>query len=416
MSGSARRNGSVRPRVLRIITRLNVGGPSTHVLIADAGLRERGWETLLVHGALEPDEVGISLDGVDLPLRYLPTLVRPISPIADLRATASLVRIIRDYRPHIIHTHLSKAGLLGRSAAIFSSRAARIHTFHGTVFRGYFGASKSGMVQRAERILGARTDRVLALSERQRDELLAYRIAPAALIEIVPLGLELDRFRGGDRRAARAALGIAPRTVAVMALCRLVPVKRIDRMLRAMAVALATAPALRLYVVGDGAERAARTRDGDSAARARDVGDGAERAALERQAADLGIADRVTFAGWSTDAPAWYAAADIVALSSDSEGTPLSLIEAATAGRAAVATDVGGVADVVVDGVTGIVVPCEDEAALAEALARLGNDASLRARLGAAAPERAVRYAAERLVDDLDSLYRHLLAERGVKL
>jgi Glycosyltransferase len=394
MSGSARRNGSVRPRVLRIITRLNVGGPSTHVLIADAGLRERGWETLLVHGALEPDEVGISLDGVDLPLRYLPTLVRPISPIADLRATASLVRIIRDYRPHIIHTHLSKAGLLGRSAAIFSSRAARIHTFHGTVFRGYFGASKSGMVQRAERILGARTDRVLALSERQRDELLAYRIAPAALIEIVPLGLELDRFRGGDRRAARAALGIAPRTVAVMALCRLVPVKRIDRMLRAMAVALATAPALRLYVVGDGAERAA----------------------LERQAADLGIADRVTFAGWSTDAPAWYAAADIVALSSDSEGTPLSLIEAATAGRAAVATDVGGVADVVVDGVTGIVVPCEDEAALAEALARLGNDASLRARLGAAAPERAVRYAAERLVDDLDSLYRHLLAERGVKL
>jgi glycosyltransferase involved in cell wall biosynthesis len=394
MSGSARRNGSVRPRVLRIITRLNVGGPSTHVLIADAGLRERGWETLLVHGALEPDEVGISLGGVDLRLRYLPTLVRPISPIADLRATASLVRIIRDYRPHIIHTHLSKAGLLGRSAAIFSSRAARIHTFHGTVFRGYFGASKSGMVQRAERILGARTDRVLALSERQRDELLAYRIAPAALIEIVPLGLELDRFRGGDRRAARAALGIAPRTVAVMALCRLVPVKRIDRMLRAMAVALATAPALRLYVVGDGAERAA----------------------LERQAADLGIADRVTFAGWSTDAPAWYAAADIVALSSDSEGTPLSLIEAATAGRAAVATDVGGVADVVVDGVTGIVVPCEDEAALAEALARLGNDASLRARLGAAAPERAVRYAAERLVDDLDSLYRHLLAERGVKL
>ena len=394
MSGSARRNGSVRPRVLRIITRLNVGGPSTHVLIADAGLRERGWETLLVHGALEPDEVGISLDGVDLPLRYLPTLVRPISPIADLRATASLVRIIRAYRPHIIHTHLSKAGLLGRSAAIFSSRAARIHTFHGTVFRGYFGASKSGMVQRAERILGARTDRVLALSERQRDELLAYRIAPAALIEIVPLGLELDRFRGGDRRAARAALGIAPRTVAVMALCRLVPVKRIDRMLRAMAVALATAPALRLYVVGDGAERAT----------------------LERQAADLGIADRVTFAGWSTDAPAWYAAADIVALSSDSEGTPLSLIEAATAGRATVATDVGGVADVVVDGVTGIVVRCEDEAALAEALARLGNDAALRARFGAAAPERAVRYAAERLVDDLDSLYRHLLAERGVKL
>ena len=105
-------------------------------------------------------------------------------------------------------------------------------------------------------------------------------------------------------------------------MCRLVPVKRIDRMLRAMAVAMASVPGLRLYVVGDGAERAA----------------------LERQAAALGISNRVTFAGWSAAAPNWYAAADIVALTSDSEGTPLSLIEAATAGRAAVATDVGGVA------------------------------------------------------------------------
>jgi glycosyltransferase involved in cell wall biosynthesis len=283
---------------------------------------------------------------------------------------------------------------VGRSAAIFSSRAARIHTFHGTVFSGYFGAPKSGLIQRAERFLGRRSDRVLALSERQREELLAYRIAPASRIQIVPLGLELDRFRGGDRSTARASLGIGRRTVAVVAVCRLVPVKRIDRLLRAMAAALAFAPALRLYLVGDGAERAA----------------------LERLAADLGIADRVTFAGWSSDAPRWYAAADIVALTSDSEGTPLSLIEAATAGRAVVATDVGGVADVVVDGVTGIVVPRQDETALAGALVRLGNDASLRTRFGAAAPERALGFAAERLVDDLDSLYRHVLTERGMKL
>ena len=116
-------SGPARPRVLRIITRLNVGGPSTHVLIADRGLRDRGWETLLVHGALEPDEVQVSLEGIDLPMSQLRTLVRPISPLNDARAAASLVRIIRAYRPHIIHTHLSKAGLLGRSAAIFSSRA-----------------------------------------------------------------------------------------------------------------------------------------------------------------------------------------------------------------------------------------------------------------------------------------------------
>jgi glycosyltransferase involved in cell wall biosynthesis len=385
---------AARPRVLRVITRLNVGGPSTHVLIADRGLHERGWETLLVHGTLEPDEVEIPLDGFDLPIRHLPTLVRPISPLNDARATASLVRIIRAYRPHIIHTHLSKAGLLGRSAAIFSTRAARIHTFHGTVFHGYFGTSKSSLIRRAEQFLGAHSDRILALSERQRDELLAYGIAPESRIQIVPLGLDLERFRGGDRAAARAALGIPERTVAVVAVCRMVSVKRIDRLLRATAAALASAPGLHLYLVGDGAERAA----------------------LERHAIDLGIADRVTFAGWSSETPRWYAASDIVALTSDSEGTPLSLIEAAAAGRAAVATDVGGVADVVVDGSTGLLVPRQDETALADALARLANDPALRARLGATAPERAGRYAAERLVDDLDSLYRHLLAERGVNL
>jgi glycosyltransferase involved in cell wall biosynthesis len=391
----ARHIGSpARPRVLRIITRLNVGGPATHVLIANRGLTERGWDTLLVHGSLEPDETQIPLDGFDLPMRHVASMVRAISPVHDVKAAADLVRIIRDYRPHIIHTHLSKAGLLGRSAAIFSSRAARIHTFHGTVFSGYFGAPKSGMIQRAERFLGARSDRILALSERQRAELLSYRVAPASRIQIVPLGLDLARFGSVDRAAARKTLGIPKAAVAIVVMSRLVPVKRIDRMIRVTAMALASTPALRLYIVGDGPERPS----------------------LERQASDLGIADRIFFAGWSADAPTWYAAADIVAISSDSEGTPLSLIEAAASGRATVGTDVGGVGDVIADGETGIVVGREDEVALAAALAHMGNDPALRARFEAAAPLRAAGYAAERLVGDLDSLYRHLLAERGVKL
>jgi glycosyltransferase involved in cell wall biosynthesis len=379
-----------RPRVLRIITRLNVGGPATHVLIADRGLAGRGWETLLVYGSLDADETQISLDGFELPMRQVPSLVRSISPVSDVRASAALVGIIRAYRPHIIHTHLSKAGLLGRSSALFSSRAARIHTFHGTVFSGYFGAPKSGLIQRAERFLGSRSDRILALSERQRAELLAYRVAPEPCIRIVPLGLELARFGGIDRAAARKTLGIPSGSVAVVTVCRLVPVKRIDRMIRVAAMAMASTPALRLYVVGDGPERAT----------------------LTRQAADLGIADRVVFAGWSAETPTWYAAADIVANSSDSEGTPLSLIEAAASSRASVATDVGGVADVVADGITGIVVAREDEVAFAAALARLAGDRELRDRLGSAAAGRSSRYSAERLVDDLDRLYHDVLAER----
>jgi glycosyltransferase involved in cell wall biosynthesis len=391
MSPARASDRTVRPRILRIITRLNVGGPATHVILADRGLRERGWETLLVHGIVEPDEAEVPLEGVDLPMRRLSTLARPIRPLADARALASIARAIRSYRPHVIHTHLSKAGLLGRSAAILtSSKAVRVHTFHGTVFGGYFGGSTSGMIQRAERFLGHRTDRILALSERQRQELLDYRIAPSERIRIVPLGLDLDRFAGIDRQASRAALGIPDDAVAVVAIGRLVPIKRIDRLLRAVAAAAERAPAIRLYLVGDGGERAS----------------------LEALSASLGLGARVTVAGWSTDTPGWYAAADIVALTSDREGTPLALIEAASAGRATVASDVGGVADIVVDGETGIVVPPDNETALADALVRLAGDADLRERLGRAAPGHARGFAAKRLIDDLDNLYRQALAER----
>lgn len=386
---------TVRPRILRIITRLNVGGPATHVVVADRGLRQRGWETLLVHGVVEPDEAEIPLEGLDLPMRRLTTLARPVRPVADARALASIAGVIRAYRPHVIHTHLSKAGLLGRSAAILtSSKGLRVHTFHGTVFGGYFGASESNMIQRAERFLGHRTDRIVALSERQRQELLDYGIAPPERIRIVPLGLDLDRFAGLDRGASRSALGIPDDVVAVVAVGRLVPIKRIDRLLRAVAGAAERAPAIRLYLVGDGGERAS----------------------LEALSASMGLASRVTFAGWSTETPRWYAAADIVALTSDREGTPLALIEAASAGRATVACDVGGVADIVVDGETGIVVEPDDEKAFADALARLASDPDLRERLGRAAPGRARGFAAERLIDDLDSLYRQALKERRRQL
>jgi glycosyltransferase involved in cell wall biosynthesis len=355
-------------------------------------MSDLGWETLLVHGAVEPDEAEVPLDGIDLPMRRLSTLIRPIRPVADARALVSIARIIRAYRPDIIHTHLSKAGLLGRSAAILSSRAVRVHTFHGTVFGGYFGASASGMIQRAERILGARTDRIVALSERQRDELLEYRIAPASRIRIVPLGMDLHRFEGLDREAARTELGIPESVVAVMAIGRLVPIKRIDRLLRAVAAAGQEAPSIRLYLVGDGGERAS----------------------LELLVDSLRIRDRVVFAGWSADTPTWYAASDVVALTSDREGTPLALIEAAATGRPVSAADVGGVSDIVLDGETGIVVPPDDAAALAAALVRLARDPDLRKRLGAAAPARAGRYAADRLVSDLNALYLEVLADRGM--
>jgi glycosyltransferase involved in cell wall biosynthesis len=381
-------------RILRIITRLNIGGPATHVTVADAGLRARGWDTLLAFGSVEPDEAEIDVSSLEVPLVRIPSLVRPVRPAADLRAAAAIARLIRRHRPDVIHTHLSKAGVLGRGVAMVTSRAVRVHTFHGTIFADYFGARTSSSIIRAERFLGARTHAVVALSERQRQELLDHRIANERAIHVVPLGLPLERFepaRSAEARvAARQRLGVPERSFAIVAVGRMVEIKRLDRLVDAMAIVAGSIEHAHLYLVGDGA-----VRDG-----------------VQRHVTAAGLQARVTFVGWSSATPDWYAAADVVALSSEREGTPLALIEGAASGRPVVATDVGGVADVVIDGETGYVVPAHDTAAFAERLIRVAGDPALRKRMGAAAPIRAAAFSADRLVDDLDRLYRQTIRQR----
>lgn len=381
------------PRILRVITRLNVGGPAMHVTVADRGLRARGWETLLAFGNVEPDEVEIDVDDLDLPLARVAGLARPVRPLADLRAAIGIASLIRRHRPDVIHSHLSKAGLITRSVALATSRAIRIHTFHGTVFGGYFGERTSAAIVRAERFLGARSDALIALSPRQHNELLEHRISSAERVHVVPLGLPLDRFAAAGsakaRLAARRRLGIPRGTFAIVAIGRLVPIKRLDRLVDAFALVVAEVPTAHLYLVGGGAARTT----------------------LERQVAEKSLENRISFAGWSRETPDWYASADVVALTSDREGTPLALIEAAASARPVVATDVGGVADVVADGQTGFLVAPSDTRAFADRLVRLGRDPALRAAMSAAAPARAKGYSAERLVDDLDRLYRQTIRE-----
>ena len=395
VEGSPGRTGRPAPsqRVLRVITRLNVGGPATHVSLVDRGLATLGWETLLVHGVVESNEAEVDVDALDIPTRRLPTLHRAIDPAADVRSLVAVARVIRAYRPHVIHTHLSKAGLIGRAAALATSRAVRIHTFHGNVFGGYFSHRTSQAILMLERGLGRSTHRIVALSARQRAELLELGIGRAERIRVVPLGLDLGRFASPDRAAARARLGIPSDALLVLAMGRLVPIKRLERLIDAVALVAPQFPSLRLAMVGDGEERAT----------------------LEALADARGIRDVVGFAGWSSDTPSWYAAADMVTLTSDREGTPLALIEAAASGRPVVAGDVGGVADIVIDGETGFVVAHDDVPAFADRLSRLASDPGLRDKLGSAAPARAMSFSADRLVADLDALYREALVDhRGV--
>lgn len=377
-----------RPRVLRVITRMNIGGPARHVLLADHGLRTRGWQTLLAHGEVDAGEKEVSLDeGVDLPMVRVASLRRPIRPIDDARALASLVRLVRRYQPDIIHTHLSKAGLIGRLAAILAHpRARRVHTFHGTVFGNYFGAEATAAIVRAERFLGRHTDLILALSDAQRAELLTYGVAKPDRVAIVPLGLDLRRFGRLSRDEARSLLVIPSDQSVVIAAGRMVSIKRLDRLIDAFALVRRVCPA-HLYLIGDGPERQA----------------------LEVRAHAKGLEPHISFVGWVDEVANWYAAADVIALSSDREGTPLALIEAAAAARPVVASDVGGVADVVGDGETGYLVPPDDVAEFADRVVRLLVDPQLAQLLGRAAPARAERFAAERLIDDLDTTYRSML-------
>lgn len=378
-----------RIRVLRVITRLNVGGPALHASLLTTLLDPERFETTLAVGQESEGEVAMAALGrLPAGLRpvTIPSLRREISPFADARALGALVALARRVRPHIVHTHLAKAGSIGRIAGRLAGAPVVIHTFHGTVFSGYFGARASRLYLASERGLARLTTRLIAISPAVRAELIDLRVAPSDKIVEIPLGLDLSPFlTAPDQAAARVRLGLENDARYIAVVGRLVPIKDVATFLRAFALLAARRTGVRALIVGDGPERMA----------------------LERLAADLGITETCRFLGWVSDMPALYAAVDVVALTSLNEGTPVALIEALATGRRVVATAVGGVPDVVPPE-AGILVPPSDPAALADALARSldhGPGVAPAAR-SAVAP----RFSASRLVADIERLYLDLVA------
>jgi len=383
--------------VLRVITRLNIGGPSIQAIRLSRSLAAEGFETLLLHGRVGESEgdMGYLMEGGGVRAQRIDALARPIAPWSDARAFAAIARAIADFRPHIVHTHMAKAGVLARTAALLdkrmhpSRRTRLVHTYHGHVLEGYFSAAATRVFIGLERMLARATDRLIAVSPLVRDELLhQYRIGSSDTFTVVPLGLDLDAFRGIDRSAraaARRGLDIPPGAAVVTTVGRLTAIKN-------HALFLDAAQRLDTDVVFLVA------------------GDGELRGDLERSARERGLADRVRFLGWRRDLPAIYAASDIVAITSRNEGTPVALIEAMAAGVAVVGADVGGVRDVVLNGAIGVVVPPENADSLARAIGDLLGDPERRARMGAEARTSVVaRYAFARLTADIAKLYRELL-------
>jgi glycosyltransferase involved in cell wall biosynthesis len=393
VSGQPSTEAAVQYSVVRIIARLNVGGPAWHVIHLN-GASAR-YPTLVVTGAVDPGEADMTGEAVrrGVVVHRIPELGRRLHPAQDLVAFVKLVRLLRRVRPRIVHTHTAKAGVVGRLAAVVAGVPVRVHTFHGHVFHGYFSAAATRVFLAIERALARLTTRIVALSEGQATELSEhYRIAPRERITVVPLGLELDRFVTPDapasaaaRAAFRSEVGAGHRPV-VSSIGRLVPIKNHRLLLEAVAI-LQQRNLDAVFVLAGG---------------------GPEEGALRRDASALGIAERVRFLGWRTDLEAIYAGSDAVVLASDNEGTPVCLLEAMAAGVPVVSTDAGGVPDIMRG--RGVVVPRRDPEALANALAAVLADPPAPSERARVSREVRAGYGAGRLVHDMTNLYDGLLA------
>jgi glycosyltransferase involved in cell wall biosynthesis len=389
--------GGDRVRVLRVIARLNMGGPAHHVGLLGGMLDRERYETLLLYG-----EVGAGEASLDELVRTRCTALEPVPgmrpevrPHDDARALAQLVRAVRRYRPDIVHTHTAKAGMLGRLATVLagSPRPIVVHTYHGHVLEGYFGPVRNAVYRGLERRLARVSERLIGVSSATVDDLVRLRIADRSKFRVIPIGLDLAPFLeppAGAREAFRREAGAGADEVLLTYVGRLAPIKRIDLMLRAVARARELRAPVRLALVGDGSLRPD----------------------LERLAAKLGIAERVWFAGYRGEVTPVAAGSDIALLTSDNEGTPVSLIEAAAAATPSVATAVGGVPDVVTPE-NGILTAPGDAEPLAQAIVQLAGRADARADMGARARDHVrSRFSAERLVSDIDRLYCELIAGR----
>ncbi len=386
-------------KVLRIIARLNIGGPAIHTILLTEGLDKSRFESVLVTGTAEKSEGDMLYLAKEKGVRpvIIPELSRNLNFRNDIIAFWKLFCLIKKEKPDIIHTHTAKAGTLGRLTGMlykFSSEAFKtqsskvrlVHTFHGHILHSYFGRIKSVLFIWIERFLAIFTNKIVTVSESVRKELIRLKIASLKKIIAIPLGLELEKYlkieNNGPGNKDYKSVGI---------IGRLVPVKNHKMFL-------------------DAAKRLKGTLDFKQKIKFLIVGDGPLRQQLESYAERLGISEDAIFTGWIKDLEELYSELDIVALTSLNEGTPLALIEAQAAARPCVATNVGGVANVVEEGKGGFLVPSQNIETFVQALIKLLNNPTLMWTMGKYGRDKVKdRFSRERLIKDVESLYDKML-------
>jgi glycosyltransferase involved in cell wall biosynthesis len=432
-------------KVLRIIARLNIGGPAIHTILLSSHLEKLGYQTLLVSGQVESDEGDMHYlaEAERVEPVIIPRLGRRLLPLSDLVAFLRILHLLFSWRPHIVHTHTAKAGAVGRTAtatyngvqsfkfkvqswvqrfsrgrfnnrqvSIINDKCKVVHTFHGHVLEGYFSHFKTRLFRLIERILAKCTDVIVVVSEAQRKELFGkYGIGKSEQYRVIPLGLNLGPFTQATKKRGglRSGLGLSENGESLVAIVgRLTAIKNHSLFLESVSVLM--------------------KEDSDTRARFLIVGDGELREDLEGKAEELAIQDGVIFTGWMQDLGVLYGNLDVLAVTSNNEGTPVALIEAMAAGVPVIATDVGGVRELISDFgfriaelseagfeicERGVLVRKGDVRGFAKGLKYLLEHPEVRTEMGQRGQEYALQnHSMERLVADIDQLYQSLLTKR----
>ena len=374
---------------MRIIARMNVGGPAVQVSGLMRGFNSVEFDHRLYTGYCAADEADyLDTVAIDVKATRIEGFGRRVSLGGDVKAFVSLIKEIRDFKPDVIHTHTAKAGFLGRIASLVSLQPSiRVHTFHGHLLNGYFGAFKRRLVIIAEKVLAIFTHELLAVGDKVRQDLLAVGIGNSKKFGLMPPGLEISRLP--NKKESQESYGLLTTTLQCAFIGRVTQIKRPDRFLDVVSEIKKRGMQLEFFIAGDG-ELLDTCRD---------------RIAHENLP--------VKILGWQSDIEKVLAAADIIVLTSDNEGTPLSLIQAGMVGLPVVTTRVGSVPEVVIEGTTGIITSL-DVREIADALEKLANSSDLRDSMGAAAKEFTLaNFGVKRLVHDHEELYKQLLSNQA---
>ncbi len=395
-------------KVIHIITRLDMGGSAQNTLLTALNHDPQRYGVCLIKGSSHESAMTeaegqlvisqlANAEKLGIEVIDLPSLVRRISPINDVRALVALFRHMRKKEPHIVHTHTSKAGILGRLAAWMARVPTIIHTPHGHVFYGHFGRSLSRIFLQTEKLLGRITHHHIALTPEEGKDYLNFGVARAKNISVIHSGVDLNCFKRSATKSnpKRNELGISPDSLVVGFVGWLIPIKGVTYLVNAMTKIVEQHPKSLLVLVGKGDDK------------------GEEEIKLKEQVERAGLADKVRFLGWRPDVDVIMGCFDIFILPSLNEGMGRVLVEAMAAGLPIVASRVGGIPDLVKDGENGLLVPPADAGALERAISNLLSDKARRKLMGETGKRMCRPYSVEAMVDKIDNLYSRLLGEHS---